>query len=81
MLPTLRRQSSRLWVPGRRPGVILRERAACMGFPVYRSLAWAARMDEDTLPPQAPEYTIGNAMHVANVGIDIAVALVCCEVR
>jgi len=80
-LPTLRRNSSRLWSPGRRRWMILRERAACMGFPVYRSLAWAARVDEDTLPPQAPEYTIGNAMHVANVGIVIAVALACCEVR
>ena len=46
-----------------------------MGFPVYRDLAQAAEMEEDVISATAVRYSVGNAMHVANVGSVLAFAL------
>ena len=54
-----------------------KERLACMGFPVYGTLASAARVPIDDIATMAPSSCIGNAMHVANVGCAIAMLCSC----
>ena len=49
-----------------------------MGFPVYRDLAEAARVPLDHATLQAPASSLGNAMHVANVGVVVAVVACAC---
>ena len=44
-----------------------REKAACMGFPVYDDLARKARVPLDVSTVKCSA-AIGNAMHVANIG-------------
>ena len=50
-----------------------------MGFPVYDDAARAARVSTDTAMCDAPKFSIGNAMHVANLGVVIAVVVASCE--
>ena len=77
-LPTLTTTNVRsLWLPHKRRWLLHRELSAAMGYPVYRDLALAANVSEDkvTSPPGCISTTLGNAMHVANAGCVLAVAL------
>lgn len=74
-LATFRRNSSRIWSPSRRRWLLARERAACMGYPVYEDLAQAAEVPMDSALAAGPDYAIGNAMHVANLGCVLMTAL------
>ena len=78
-LPTLRTHSERLWSPMRKRWLTFAERLACMGYPVYSDLATAARVPLDTISPGAPHFGVGNAMHVANLGIICLVVLGGCD--
>ena len=40
-VPTLRKNSGRIWSPKRRRWLLWKERVACMGFVVYEDLARA----------------------------------------
>lgn len=66
-MPTVRRRVSPWWSPAHRRWMLPREKAAAMGFPVYPDLAAAARVGLDSLTQDAS--AVGNAMHVANVGL------------
>ena len=46
-----------------------------MGYPVYEDLAMAAGVPMDSAVLQGPDYAIGNAMHVANLGCVLMTAL------
>lgn len=72
-LPTLRRGSSRLWLARGQRWLLPAELRAALGFPSYRPLADAARVDVDPSQDEA-RFATGNAMHVANVGAIIALA-------
>lgn len=67
-LATFRRNSGRIWSTARRRWLTPNERAACMGYAVYGELAAAAGVKVDTAIEHGPLYSIGNAMHVANLG-------------
>ena len=74
-LPTLRTTSSGpLWSPWKRRWLTKRERAAAMGFPVFPDLARKSGVTvcEEHLGPGR----VGNAMHVASVGVAFAIAVV-----
>ena len=79
VLPTFRSSSSLVWSPARKRWLTFRERAACMGYPVYPDLSASAMVELDTATLEGPRYAIGNAMHVANVGAVLAVALMATE--
>ncbi len=74
-LPTFRGGGGRYWVPARRRWLLPLEKAACLGFPVYQGLASAAGVPEDALAACCSDCPVGNAMHVANVGMVLAVGL------
>ena len=78
VLPTLRRRASPWWSPMHGRWMIGRERAACMGFPVYEDLAAAARVPLDTATARHTS-AVGNCMHVANIGAVILAALCSAE--
>lgn len=78
-LPTIRRRACIWWSPSRGRWMTPREKAACMGFPVYDDLAWVSFVDRDDLTAgQLP--AIGNAMHVASVGLVILATMCAAEV-
>ena len=79
VLPTFRSSRNLLWSPARKRWLTFRERAACMGYPVYPDLAASAMIELDTATLEGPRYAIGNSMHVANVGAVLAVALMATE--
>ena len=66
-LRTLRLRHSILWSPLHGRWMTRREKAACMGFPVYDDLARKARVPLDVSTVKCSA-AIGNAMHVANIG-------------
>lgn len=78
-LATFRRNSGRIWSTAWRRWLVPRERAACMGYPVYGELAAAAGVEVDTAVEQGPLYAIGNAMHVANLGCVLMTCLVAAD--
>ena len=78
-MPTFRRGSSRCWSTKFRRWLLPRERAAAMGYAVYDDLAHAASVPLDEVMLGAPAYTIGNAMHVANLGCVLLCVLSCVE--
>ena len=75
VLPTIRASTSKFWSPSRRRWLLQKECLSAMGFPVYRDLAQAAEMEVDVISATAARYSVGNAMHVANVGSVLAFAL------
>ena len=79
VLPTLRTHSERIWSSARKRWLTVKERLACMGYPVYEDLAAAARVPLDTISPTGPRFSPGNAMHVANLGIIVMVVLAGCD--
>ena len=66
-LPTLRHRQSIWWSPLHGRWMTHREKAGCMGFPVYEDLANRARVGLDVSTGKCPQ-ALGNAMHVASVG-------------
>lgn len=77
-LPTLRRRNSILWSPSRGRWMLPREKAACMGFPVYSDLARVAMVDFDQATVDCLG-ALGNAMHVANVGTVVLAVMFAAE--
>lgn len=78
-LATFRRNSGRIWSTARRRWLTPRERAACMGYAVYGDLAAAAGVKVDVAFEQGPLYSIGNAMHVANLGCVLMTCLLAAD--
>ena len=78
-LATFRRNSGRIWSTARRRWLTPRERAACMGYAVYDDLAEAAGVKVDVAVEHGPLYSIGNAMHVANLGCVLMTCLVAAD--
>ena len=76
-IPTFRTNTALLWSRELRRWMTKKERLACMGFPVYDTLALAARVPVDSITATAPLSSVGNAMHVANVGCAIALSCLC----
>ncbi len=79
-LPTARHRASIWWSPHHGRWMTDREKAACMGFPVYDDLAARAKVPLDRLTIQRPA-AIGNAMHVANVGVVMLAAMAAADWR
>lgn len=79
-IPGLRTQNAKYWVPFLARWLTNKELLACMGLPVYESLALAAGVPQVFVSP-GPEarHMLGNMMHVASVGTVMAVALACCK--
>lgn len=79
-IPGLRTQNAKYWVPYLARWLTHKELLACMGLPVYESLALAAGVPQVHVTP-GPEarHMLGNMMHVASVGTVMAVALACCS--
>ncbi len=64
--------------------VCTKEQFAAMGFPVFRCLANAAEVPVLSMPPGTYSQRrrgLGNTMHVANVGVVLALALSCIQVH
>ena len=78
-MPTFRRANSFIWSPARRRWLLPIERAAAMGFPVFLSSATVAGVPVDAAFAEASPATLGNAMHVANVGYVFLISLACVE--
>lgn len=78
-LATFRRNSGRIWSMARRRWLTPKERAACMGYAVYGDVAAAAGVKVDVAVEQGPLYSIGNAMHVANLGCVLMTCLVAAD--
>lgn len=78
-LPTLKRSSNRIWSSVHRRWLLHRERAAAMGYAVYGDLSSAAAVPLDEAMLEAPAFTTGNAMHVANLGCVLVCALLAVE--
>ena len=74
LLP-FRRAGGRYWSHARSRWMLPRERAAAMGYAVYPELGGVAAVPQDSAATQAPAFTFGNAMHVANVGCVLVCAL------
>ena len=74
-IPPFRRSGGRYWSDARGRWLLPRERMAAMGYAVYPDLASIAAVPLDSAAAQAPAFTVGNAMHVANVGCVIVCAL------
>jgi len=69
-IPTLRRGWTVLWLPALRRWLTVRERLVMMGFPSYPPLAHLYRLPRTfSLPWHTAKQTIGNGMHLANVGV------------
>ena len=78
-MPAIRHSGCVLWSPARRRWMTARERAAIMGFPVTEQLARAAHAPQDTLTTTTRASAVGNAMHVANLGVVILVVMASAE--
>ena len=77
-IPTLRRGWTVLWLPALRRWLTIRERLAMMGFPSFPGLATLYRLGNTfSLPWHIAKQTMGNGMHVANVGVWQAVVAAC----
>ena len=69
-IPTLRRGWTVLWLPALRRWLTVRERLLMMGFPAYPDVAHVYRLPTTfSLPWHIAKQTIGNGMHLANVGV------------
>jgi len=77
-LPTARRRAAVWWSPHHERWMLAREKAACMGFPVYEDLAKRAKVPEDLLTVEHAA-AVGNAMHVANVGMVMLATMAAAE--
>ena len=78
-LPTFTRNACIVVVPSRGRWVLPCERAAAMGFPVFPLLASSGDVSLicDEFDERGAAGRIGNAMHVANIGTIVLVALAC----
>ena len=77
-VPVIRRSGALLWSPCRRRWMTPKEQAGIMGFPVSRELAQASRTSLDELTTTCPS-AVGNAMHVANLGVVILAVMASAE--
>lgn len=75
-VPTLRRSTVKPpWLFRQKRWLLHSEMAAMMGFPVTDLLSQAAGVPTDIVTTAGPPTAVGNAMHVACVGVAIACAL------
>ena len=79
-IPGLRTHNAKYWVPYLGRWLTNKELLACMGLPVYESLAMAAGVVQVHVQP-GPEarHMLGNMMHIASVGSVMSVALASCR--
>ena len=75
VMPTVT-SSCRLWLPQKNRWLMPVELAAMMGFPVTDRFAKTAAVELDAFSSLG-RGNLFNAMHVANVGVVLAVALSC----
>ena len=69
-VPTLRRGWTVLWLPALNRWMTVQERLVLMGIPAYPALARLYRFPTTfSLPWHIAKQTIGNGMHLANVGV------------
>ena len=76
-IPTIRCNTHVVWSRELRRWMTKYERLECMGFPVFDALASAAHVATDRITAKGRSRSIGNAMHVANVGCAIAMSCLC----
>ena len=79
-LPLLRHGRKICWLPHRGGFLTIREKLAFMGSPSYPHLAQACRAGRVFELDRHEEGAIGNAMHVANIGVWQAVVLACVRI-
>ena len=76
-IPTLRQTSWRLWIPQLQRFLLTSELYLAMGFPVYADVAGAALTGTMAIPGAHPRQLLGNAMHVACIGVVMTSTLLC----
>ena len=82
MMPCLRHSGNILWVPKLRRWLVASELAVASGFPVRRSLAELAGLDQaDSTTLQTRSEDLGNAMVTWSVATVLACALSCAAVK
>ncbi len=82
-LPTMRRDSRRLWIPSRARWLSFKERLSGMGFAAYIELANAAGVKQfpaDFCRTKPHQMMLGDSMHVGAMGVVLGVALACIEI-
>ena len=68
-VPTFRRHWTAQWLPHQQRWLTSNERLVCMGFPAHPGLAVCYGMSETYCLTWEQRHTLGNAMHVANIGV------------
>ena len=82
VMPCLRHSGNILWVPKLRRWLVTSELAVASGFPVRRSLAEMAGLDQaDSTTLQTRSEDLGNAMVTWSVATVLACALSCAAVK
>ena len=78
-MPALRRDSRFVWSPFLKRWVTFNERLAGMGWPVYMEQATSANVAQWIPPSRCVEvqHALGDSIHIANLGVVIAVGLSC----
>ena len=67
------------WIPSLQRFMTISEKMAFMGFPSHQKLAHASRSPCSVMLSWDEEGMIGNAMHLANIGVWQAVVLACIQ--
>jgi hypothetical protein len=77
MLPTFRRNASRLYFPAYRRCLTRGERLAAMGFPTHESLSAASHVEQVRVTKAQQSFLLGNAMHLPNAASIFVLGLAC----
>ena len=78
VLPVLRKGWTAMWLPSAGRWLSMGERLAVMGFPAYPAMAPLYGLQVPfSVPWKVAKHAVGNAMHVANVGVWQAVVAAC----
>lgn len=78
-LPVMRTGRRMYWIPSLQRFMTISEKMAFMGFPSHQKLAHASRSPCSVMLSWDEEGMIGNAMHLANIGVWQAVVLACIQ--
>ena len=68
-VPTFRRKWTAQWLPSKNRWLTTSERCVCMGFPASTELAVCLGLVGQYQLSWHQRHTVGNAMHLANVGV------------
>ena len=78
VLPVMRKAWTAMWVPSAGRWLSKSERLAIMGFPAYPAIASLYGLPAPfNVPWKVAKHAVGNAMHVANVGVWQATVAAC----